>query len=96
MQQGQTNSFWEVIKLQLFLSIGFGSELAITGEFDTATDAAVRAFQTAYSDEVLLPWFTAGLTPNTNPTGYVYLTTQWKINDIVCPGFAAFPDLPQG
>lgn len=96
MRLGQTNNIWEVTKLQLFLSMVFGADLAVTGIFDQPTDAAVRSFQAAYSDEVLVPWFNAGLAPNLDPTGYVYLTTQWKINDIVCPGYSAFPDLTTG
>jgi hypothetical protein len=27
-----------------------------------------------------------------NATGYIYQTTKWKINSILCPGVEAFPD----
>ena len=93
MRQGLVNDAFEVIKLQLFLNWN-GYPTPITGEFDDATDASVRAFQLANSADVLLPWLEAGLTFDSNPTGYVFKTTKWKINDIVCPGIEEFPELP--
>ncbi len=92
LRQGIANDSFEVIKLQLFLNWN-GYQTPITGRFDSTTDASVRAFQVANSADVLLPWVEAGLATDANPTGYVFLTTKWKINDIVCPGIAEFPEL---
>jgi hypothetical protein len=91
MQLGWENDWFEVTKLQMFLSMIMGYELEATGEFDQATDAAVKLFQARYSDEVLLPWVEQGIVANTEPTGFVYKLTRWKINDIVCPGFEPYP-----
>jgi hypothetical protein len=92
MQIGWSNNPWEVIKLQLFLSMVMGYDNPITGTFDRATDLNVKAFQEAYRSEILTPWFEAGIVPHDRPTGFVYKTTKWKINDIVCPG-DPFPSL---
>lgn len=92
MQIGWDNNSWEVIKLQLFLSMVMGYDNPITGEFDRTTDQNVKAFQEVYRAEVLDPWFEAGIVPHDKPTGFVYKTTKWKINDIVCPG-DPFPSL---
>mgnify|MGYP000008533503 CR=1 FL=1 len=67
--------------------------LPITGVFDAATDAAVKEFQATHQADVLMPWFEAGLMSHANPTGYVYKTTRWKINNIVCPGSEVLPEL---
>ncbi|HVV15347.1 MAG TPA: peptidoglycan-binding domain-containing protein [Candidatus Paceibacterota bacterium] len=83
MRMGQPNDLAEVAKLQVFLNGEMGSDLAVTGVFDAATDASVRAFQAKYASEVLAPW---GIT---EPTGYVYKLTQWKINMINCAGLNA-------
>ncbi len=80
MRLGADNDTVQVMLLQNFLNIELGTTLAVSGIFDLPTDTAVRAFQTKYADEILPPW---GLT---EPTGYVYTLTQWKINDIACPG----------
>ncbi|MBX4181388.1 hypothetical protein KW807_00815, partial [Candidatus Parcubacteria bacterium] len=48
------------------------------GVFDQATKQAVEAFQLKYSSEVLAPW---GISA---PTGYVYITTLGKINQLLC------------
>ena len=55
-----------------------GYDVDVTGIFDERTDAAVRAFQLKYADDVLAPW---GLEES---TGYVYYTTQKKINESYC------------
>lgn len=93
MRLGQDNSFAEVIKLQVFLNME-GFPVAVTGTFDEATEAAVRAFQLAYADEVLIPWFNLDPSYGTDSTGWVYKTTRWKINDIKCPDIEPFPELP--
>jgi len=87
----------EVMKLQAFLNIFKdtfgGTENPMTGTFGTITDANVRAFQETYRSQVLDPWAEGGI--DLQPTGFVYLTTQWKINDIVCPGDVPFPNIGQ-
>jgi hypothetical protein len=69
----------EVRKLQTFLRDFEGfTNLQVTQVFDQATFDAVSAFQERHRSEVLDPW---GL-PDT--TGYVYYTTQKKVNEIFC------------
>ncbi len=81
---GIVNNPVEVTKLQTFLKNheGFDS-LAITGFFDMTTEVAVRTFQDRYAADVLTPW---NLPSN---TGYVYYTTQKKVNELYCK--RAFP-----
>ncbi|TSD02467.1 MAG: hypothetical protein Athens071424_63 [Parcubacteria group bacterium Athens0714_24] len=81
---GQSNNPVEVRKLQSFLKDYEGfSNLEVTGIFDQATFDAVSSFQRKYGSDVLEPW---GLD---NSTGYVYITTKKKINEIYCQ--RAFP-----
>jgi len=69
----------EVTKLQTFLRDFEGfSDLAVTGIFDQPTFTAVEAFQEKYRTTVLDPWSLP------DPTGYVYLTTRKKVNEIFC------------
>ena len=90
MQIGIANDSWEVTKLQLFLNI-FVGPTPITGIFDSTTDANVKLFQEKYRSEVLDPWVTQGIVPSSEPTGFVYKLTRWKINDLVCPGSEEYP-----
>jgi hypothetical protein len=96
MQMGIENDKMEVTKLQIFLNVfrGMfgGTENPIDGVFGATTDANVKAFQEHFKAEVLTPWFTRGIVPNDRPTGFVYKTTLWKINSIVCPDYAILPD----
>lgn len=78
MKIGQINSSAEVTKLQNFLNSSEGMNMPVTGIFDSATLAAVNAFQAKYSTDVLLPWGTK------NPTGQVFYTTTKKINELYC------------
>ncbi len=55
------------------------SNLPISGVYDRPAFREVSKFQEKYSSDVLTPW---GIE---KPTGYVYLTTQRKINLIKCP-----------
>ncbi len=87
------NDSFEVSKLQLFLN-GQGISAPSNSVFDEATEAAVSAFQVMHTDDILQPWLDAGLTSNLDPSGRVYKTTRWKINNIVCPGSEALPTLP--
>lgn len=85
LRYGENNNFVEVIKLQTFLNTHLNAKLAINGTFDVATELAVRDFQKLYQDEVLSPW---GLEKD---SGFVYYTTQKKINEIMCGNTEQFP-----
>jgi peptidoglycan hydrolase-like protein with peptidoglycan-binding domain len=90
MQKASQNDSYQVLKLQVFLNLqGFVTPL--TGIFDTVTEANVKQFQSKYYDEVIKPWFDRGIVPHNRPTGFVYKTTRWKINDIMCPGIEPYP-----
>ncbi len=79
MRLGANNNPVEVTKLQTFLRNYEGfTTLEVNGFFDTTTDAAVRAFQNKYRTDILGTWNLTG------STGYVYYTTQKKINEIYC------------
>jgi hypothetical protein len=79
MRLGYNNNPNEVKLLQQFLRDYEGHRtLAVTGFFDITTDKAVRAFQDKYKKDVLDTWKLPG------NTGYVYYTTQKKINEIYC------------
>jgi len=93
MQFGSDNDSWEVTKLQAFLTTVMGYDNPINGIFDAITELNVKKFQATYAEEILMPWFNAGIVPHDRPTGFVYKTTTWKINDLVCPGTTAFPSL---
>ncbi len=73
----RNNDSAQVTVLQtILLSEGFN--VAVNGVFDSATGEAVKGFQTKYADEILMPW---GIT---QPTGFVYLTTRKKLNELYC------------
>jgi len=97
MQMGANNEEMEVMKLQAFLnifrSLYGGTENPVTGTFGIITDANVKKFQETYKADILEPWFNQGIVSHTKPTGFVYKTTLWKINSLVCSGSAALPDL---
>lgn len=97
MQMGDANDPLEVMKLQLFLNIFKdlfgGTTNPVTGTFGVTTDANVKAFQDYYRSDILDPWFELGIVPHSRPTGFVYKTTLWKINSIVCPESAIAPVL---
>jgi peptidoglycan hydrolase-like protein with peptidoglycan-binding domain len=78
MRLGKKNDTAEVKKLQKFLNDELKTSLPINGIFGKQTDAAVRKFQAANVPQVLTPW---GIT---DPTGYVYKTTQRWINLTYC------------
>ncbi len=69
----------QVKRLQAFLvKWGYGT-LPQTGFFGPLTEAAVKAFQAKYNNEILKPW---GIS---SPTGLAYLTTIRELNLIECP-----------
>ncbi len=69
----------EVEKLQTFLNEYLHEDLPVTGYYGDMTLELVNRFQMKHANEILEPW---GIT---EPTGYVYKTTQRKINDIKNP-----------
>jgi peptidoglycan hydrolase-like protein with peptidoglycan-binding domain len=92
---GGQNDAEEVRRLQEFLNTEIGAGLPVTGFFGPMTEAAVNAFQLKYSEDVLAPWVPYGLPSAQTPTGYVYKTTQTKINNIFCPSLnLSVPPLP--
>ncbi len=90
MQAATENNPYQVMKLQVFLTLqGFFTPLTMV--FDATTTANVKKFQEKYASEIITPWYERGIVPHTRPTGFVYKTTRWKINDIMCPGIEAYP-----
>jgi len=79
MRRDLNNDLIEVLKLQAFLINFEGhSNVSLTGVFDQATFDAVSAFQIKYFNDILEPW------GHTDSTGYVYILTLKKINEIYC------------
>jgi hypothetical protein len=87
MRRDLQNDVEDVRDLQTFLkTIGGYDEVEVTGEYDEATVAGVHALQEKYATDILTPW---GIT---RTTGFVYYTTQKKINELWCK--RAFPLAP--
>lgn len=83
---GAQNNPTEVRKLQIFLRDLMGySNVPVTGVYDQVTYNAVKEFQTGFRNDILTPW---GYDGNTG-TGYVYILTKKKVNEIYCE--KAFP-----
>ena len=78
LRYGANNDTAQVAKLQSFLSNYEKMNVSVTGIFDKQTENAVTAFQTKYSNDIMGPW------NKTYGTGYVYITTLKKINNIAC------------
>ncbi len=74
------NDSQQVYKLQAFLQAYEYDYVDLTGNFDEDTLRAVEEFQTRHADDILEPW---GYEPD-EATGYVYITTRQKINEIYC------------
>lgn len=88
MRMGKANNPAQVKLLQMFLNRNIDSGLSVSGYFGIATESAVEAFQTKYASTVLTPWKIK------DPTGYVYKTTEWQINELNCTTLnAPFPTL---
>lgn len=81
---GKNNDTEQVVKLQKFLNLYMNASLPLTGIYEKTTARAVNAFQVKYWQDVLLPWVPHGLKTDHTPTSYVYKTTKWKINMLVC------------
>ncbi len=75
---GGVNSAVQVTKLQIFLKNSEKSAVDVNGLFDQKTEDAVKAFQLKYLPSVLGPW------DATRATGFVYITTSKKINELAC------------
>jgi hypothetical protein len=90
---GANNNVEDVVRLQLFLNSYEGERLVVNGIYDMPTFEAVKRFQLAHKDTVLQPWLDAGLPFDGFPTGYVYITTLWTINNINCGGGFPLPVL---
>ncbi len=77
----------EVLKLQSFLNVFEKENLSLTSVFDDSTFHAVERFQNKYFGDILQPW------GHTAPTGFVYILTKKKVNEIYCNSL--FPVTPQ-
>lgn len=82
----------EVNKAKAFFNSYLGLNLPLDGTFDQGLFGAVVNFQNMFKPDILDTW-AEQFDINDNPTGYIYQTTKWKINSIMCPGYEAFPDL---
>ncbi len=78
LQFGADNDGSQVAKLQAFLKDSQGLDVAVTGTFDQKTEDAVKAFQVKYLPDVMGPWGA------TQGSGFVYITTSKKINELAC------------
>jgi hypothetical protein len=85
IREGRNNDITQVTRLQKFLRDFENASTTETGIYDKTTLAAVHAFQTKYASDILTPW---GIKES---TGYVYLTTRKKVNEIFCNFTKAFP-----
>jgi hypothetical protein len=75
---GTNNDPTEVKELQEFLNEFMGTTLTVDGIYGKETFEAVKNFQFQEAEYVLEPW---GILL---PTGYVYQSTQTRINNINC------------
>ena len=78
LRYGADNDPTEMVKLQSFLKDSQGLDVNVNGAFDESTLAAVNAFQAKYLSDTMGPWGA------TRTSGYVYITTEKKINEIAC------------
>lgn len=85
MRRGQVNDTEQVKRVQGILKMFEGADVEETGEYDEKSEAAIKAFQLKYADEVLTPWAIQA------PTGYVFLTTRKKLNEVYCKNTLTFP-----
>jgi uncharacterized repeat protein (TIGR01451 family) len=84
IRSGWNNDPAEVTKLQTFLNGNLGTNVPVTGIYDQQDFSAVEQFQIKYGSQVLAPWVSFGLPDQTTPTGFVYQTTKWRINNLYC------------
>jgi uncharacterized repeat protein (TIGR01451 family) len=80
LRQGKRNDAADLAKLRLFLRNEEGmTDVSLNGDFDAALYAAVTKFQEKYTPDVLVKHW--GIQAG---TGYVYITTRAKINELHC------------
>ncbi len=77
----------DVKTVQNFLNQYMTSGLLVDGIFGLNTEAAVKAFQAKYADDILKPW---GINA---PTGLFYLSTLTKAKEITCAVDESLPTL---
>lgn len=82
---GGKNDESQVKRLQKVLNDFEGAELEENGIYDAKTLAAVHAFQTKYASDILTPW------GSSRSTGFVFLTTRKKVNELYCASLKTFP-----
>lgn len=82
---GGKNDEEQVKRLQHVLLWFEGANIEESGVYDEKTLGAVHAFQTKYWDTILAPWNIK------QSTGFVYLTTRKKVNEIYCKNEVMFP-----
>ncbi len=75
---GAQNNPVEVEKLERFLNEFEGENLVINGIYEQVDFGAVSRFQEKYLKNILSPW------SHNKATGYVYITTKKKINELYC------------
>jgi hypothetical protein len=75
---GADNNPIEVKKLEWFLNEFEGESLAVNGIYEQVDFDAVSRFQEKYMEDILTPW------NHNKATGYVYITTKKKINELYC------------
>lgn len=75
---GADNNPVEVEKLERFLNEFEGESLEVNGIYEKVDFDAVSRFQEKYLKDVLSPW------SHNSSTGYVYITTKKKINELYC------------
>lgn len=85
IRSGAKNDVEQVKRLQTVLRDYEGAKIEVNGVYDAATLSAVHAFQAKYASQILAPW------GQTRSTGFVYLTTRKKVNEIFCKNAKVFP-----
>ncbi len=79
IKPNKKNDKLEVKKIQYFLAKYEGfTNIEQNGEYNAETIKAIHLFQKKYRADILGPWNTK------NTTGYIYKTTQKKINELYC------------
>ena len=80
MRNGYKNDTAQVKVMQMLMNKYVGSTLTIDGMFGNMTEAAVKAFQTKYADEIL-----KGAWGIISPTGIFFRSTLAKAKNLECP-----------
>ncbi len=78
LKLGGNNNPAQVTNLQIFLKNSEKLGVDVNGTFDQKTEDAVKSFQLKYLPSILGPW------DATRATGFVYITTTKKINELAC------------